>query len=126
MIRLTAKSLTAWRVAKAEEQGGLCALCAGKFTAKNPAVADHDHITGQLRGALHRGCNSMLGVIENGRARYLLKEAAPFHTMLRNLIPYIYERRPDAPYYPTHRDEDQKRELRNKRARASRAKRKAA
>lgn len=28
---------------------------------------DHDHETGQLRGALHLGCNSRLGPIENAK-----------------------------------------------------------
>lgn len=123
--RLTKPQLAAWRELKIEEQGGVCTLCGLPFTERNPGVGDHDHTTGQLRDVLHRGCNAMLGVIENGRARYLLKEAGTLSKFLGNLTSYIHKRRPDAPYYPTHRTADQKRELANKRRRASRARRAA-
>lgn len=98
-----------------------CELCGEVFTEKNPAVVDHDHTTGEIRGVLHRGCNAMLGVIENGRARYQLRDLPRLLRLLRAIPEYISRRRVDAPLYPTHRTEDEKRELRNKRARAARA-----
>lgn len=42
------------------EQGGVCALCK-KPPTDEFLVVDHDHTTGQVRGLLHRLCNSMLG-----------------------------------------------------------------
>ncbi len=45
------------------DQGGHCALC------DRPAVLlDHDHDTGNARGALCNGCNSSLGQIERDRS----------------------------------------------------------
>lgn len=44
------------------EQKGLCGIC-GKGM-KNPCV-DHDHITGRVRGLLHRGCNLRLQAVED-------------------------------------------------------------
>lgn len=61
----------------------------------------------------------MLGHIENNRARHRLMSIPRLTRMLRGVVPYIYEKRSEMPRYPTHRTEEQKRELRNKRARAA-------
>ncbi len=34
-----------------------CVLCDGEFPKSNDTVRDHDHITGQYRGARHSKCN---------------------------------------------------------------------
>ena len=84
------------------------------------AVLDHCHSTGHVRGVLHRGVNSLLGKCENNYRRYGL--SLP---MLRAMAPaiaaYIEKDYSANPLYPTHRTEDEKRELRNKRARDARA-----
>ena len=84
------------------------------------AVLDHDHATGHVRGVLHRGVNSLLGKIENNHKRYGV--SLP---MLRAMAPaiaaYIEKDYSANVFYPTHRTEDEKRELRNKRARDARA-----
>ena len=84
------------------------------------AVLDHDHATGHVRGVLHRGVNSLLGKIENNHKRYGV--SLP---MLRAMAPaiadYIERDYSANVFYPTHRTEDEKRELRNKRARDARA-----
>ena len=87
------------------------------------AVLDHDHATGHVRGVLHRGVNSLLGKIENNHKRYgvslpMLRAMAP------DIAAYIEQDYSANVLYPTHRTEDEKRELRNKRARAARAKKK--
>lgn len=115
-VRLNLKQLAEYRAAAT-----VCELCGGPFTEKNPRVVDHDHTTGEIRGVLHRGCNAMLGVIENGRARYQLRDLPRLLRMLKAIPEYISRRRDDAPLYPSYRTEDQKRDLRNKRARAARA-----
>lgn len=117
--RLTPKTLAAYR-----SSATTCELCGGAFTEKNPRVVDHCHATGKVRGVLHRGCNAMLGVIENGRARYQLLDVVRLARMLGAIPSYLMKRRDDAPLYPSHRDAEQKRELKNKRARAARAIRK--
>lgn len=118
--RLTAKQVAAYRKQLLEEQGGLCAICLEPIKA-GEEVLDHDHKTGQVRGVLHRGCNAMLGHIENNRARHMLTSPIRFAKFLARVATYIVKRRDDAPLYPTHRTDDEKRELRNKRARAARA-----
>ena len=84
------------------------------------AVLDHDHATGHVRGVLHRGVNSLLGKIENNHRRYGV--SLP---MLRAMAPaiaaYIEKDYSANVFYPTHRSADEKRELRNKRARDARA-----
>lgn len=57
----------AWRYGVSEEdllamleaQGGVCAICPKQMS--KPCV-DHDHATGQVRGLLCHGCNTMLGL----------------------------------------------------------------
>lgn len=124
--RLTATTLKAWRESTLAEQGGNCALCGLPIRPTDPAVGDHDHGTGQMRGVLHRSCNALLGNIENNRKRYGLRDNVQLAQMLKGVVPYILLRRSDdTPLYPTHRTEDEKRVLKNKRAREARAKRKA-
>ena len=123
MHKLKASELAAWRVKTLEEQGGVCLLCGVPPTTKFPAVADHDHTTGQLRGVLCRGCNSGAGVIENFRARYGLTNTAEFSRFLTRLVPYLYKDHGDL-MYPTHKTDDAKRLLRNKRAAVARKARK--
>ena len=122
MHRLTASTLKEWRDATTAAQGGRCALCGDPFTAKNPAVADHCHKTGVLRGVLHRGCNAALGHVENNAPRYFLTDPVKLHRWAKALVGYLTAPRHDAPYYPTHRTDDEKKE----RARKLAAKRRAA
>lgn len=120
-MRLTAKTLPEWRKQTLEAQGGVCAICREAVSA-GEAVADHDHKTGQMRGVLHRGCNSMLGVIENNRPRYMLTSIVRLTKFLAGVVQYLYTKRPDdTPLYPSHRTADEKRDLRNLRARRARA-----
>lgn len=119
--RLTAKSLTEWRAATLQAQTQTCALCLQPLDSKE-AVADHNHTTGQMRGVLHRSCNSLLGVLENNRVRYGMRGEVHFTKFLHGVVPYLARHRPDdTPLYPSHRTADEKRELRNKRARRARA-----
>lgn len=106
-------------------QGGRCALCGQPLGTKAPLdpVLDHDHHTGAIRGVLHRGCNSLLGKVENGAARYgvrnLLLFGAGLSTYLRMNLTNT-----SGLLHPSFKTETEKRELRNKRARIARAKRK--
>jgi hypothetical protein len=62
--------------AKLVEQGNVCGLCGLPFNAEAPR-ADHDHVTGEFRGVLHRHCNLGLGtfnddsILLDKAARYL-------------------------------------------------------
>lgn len=121
-MRLTASQVKPVRTSLLAQQGGRCSLCGLPCSAEQ-AVLDHNHSTGAVRGVLHRGCNSLLGKLENNAARYGVRDigtftngvAAYLRAHLTNITGYLH---------PTHKSADEKRLLRNKRARAARAKNK--
>lgn len=105
------------RVQMLSEQGGRCALCQLPLTAEQ-AVLDHDHGNGAVRGVLHRGCNGILGKIENGAA--LLRDLPAF---VSGVAPYLRKHATNVTglIYSEFKTADEKRELRNARARKARA-----
>lgn len=110
------------------EQGGVCALCAGPIdlTIKGDMVVDHDHVTGQIRGALHRSCNAAEGKVANAAGRWGAKSMAYSAILpwLRNLLTYL--EKPPTPFiYPSHQTEEEKRVARNAKERKVRASRQA-
>ena len=113
--------LSAAKLKPLRDAATTCALCGERFTTANPPVVDHCHKTGHIRGVLHRGCNAMLGVIENGRPRYQLLNDKRLHVLLSKIVPYLIKNYSDNDIYPTFRTDDEKRLLKNKRARAARA-----
>lgn len=124
-MRLTPKQLVEFRQATWEAQGKTCGLT-GRPMALSDAVADHCHTTGVIRGVIDRGANSMLGKIENHRKLARLTSDKDLSLFLANVISYLNKGaakayQPDAPLYPTHRTADEKRLVRNKRARKARA-----
>lgn len=100
-------------------QAGRCAVC--KLLVKDKdAVLDHDHSTGVVRAVLHRGCNAVLGKIENNYRRYGVPNLAAF---LNGVAGYLQRHAtPQTSYlHPTHLTDDEKRERRNAKARKRRA-----
>jgi hypothetical protein len=87
-------------------------------------VLDHCHSTGHVRGVLHRGCNAMLGHIENNRARHMMK-GGRLYRFLKGVEAYLSADHTSRPLHPTFKTDEQKRDLRNKRARVARANKKA-
>ena len=47
-----------------KKQAGMCALC-GKPSNGRRLDVDHDHVTGKVRGLLHRKCNQGLGYFDD-------------------------------------------------------------
>lgn len=119
MTRLTAAQIKPVKIRLLAEQGGVCAICK-QPCAPVTAVLDHDHRTGAVRAALHRGCNSLLGKLENNAARYGVKDigtftngvAAYLRMHMTNITGYLH---------PTHKTEEEKRVRRNTKARVRRA-----
>jgi hypothetical protein len=67
-MKLKYREIPAVRDYLLEQQQHRCALC-DDVIEQGKAVLDHDHRSGIIRRVLHRGCNSMLGKIENNMAR---------------------------------------------------------
>lgn len=102
-------------------QLGRCALC--KLPVKPSAdVLDHDHETGAIRAALHRGCNALLGKVENNYKRYGVESLSAFANGVAAYL-QAHETNRTGLLHPTHKTDDEKRLRRNKLAAASRKRR---
>lgn len=121
--RLKATEVALHRQRLWNEQGFKCALCSLPLQL-DKAVLDHDHSTGAIRASLHRGCNSLLGKVENNAARYGVTSIAAFGS---GLGPYLARHITNITglLHPTFKSDDEKRLLRNKRACVARARKKA-
>ncbi len=92
--------------------------------APGTEVLDHCHSTGAVRATLHRGCNALLGKIENNHKRYGVTNLAAFTNGVAAYL-QLHQMNQTGWLHPTHKDEDEKRLLRNTRARKARATKKA-
>jgi hypothetical protein len=59
-----------------QRQGGVCAICGHKPVQGERLAVDHDHVGGQVRGLLCRGCNTGLGQFTDDSSR--LRAAADY------------------------------------------------
>lgn len=118
MRRLKQSEVATWREQALDAQGHRCLLCCE--VVSDDAVADHEHKTGHMRGVLHRGCNAMLGHIENNRARNGLKGPRLF-SMLSRVETYLALDCSVNPLHPTHRSPEEKAERTRTLARKRRA-----
>lgn len=122
-MRLKTSQIPAVKEALLHEQEGRCALCRIKLdrVPTKDICLDHCHVTGNIRGILCRNCNGCEGKVFN-LARRAKREATPL-IWLQRLVEYMqtHIESPSDVYHPLHRTEDEKRLLRNKRARAKRA-----
>ena len=101
------------------KQLGRCALCKLPLVPGD-SVLDHDHSTGLIRGSLHRGCNSLLGKIENNYKRYGVRNLGAF---CAGVADYLRVHMVDQTglLHPTFKTEEEKRLARNAKARKARA-----
>ena len=121
-LKGSAKAIKECRDSLLEAQLHMCPLCGLKIT-QDEAVLDHCHKTGFIRGAIHRGCNAMLGKIENASARMgKMFSDEQFMSMAPSSWYYVNTDYSHMPYHPKHRTAEEKRLSRNERARLSRAK----
>lgn len=118
--RITAAELPAIKLRILREQNDLCPLCDTGLKYED-ACQDHSHKSGLLRGVLCRNCNGIEGKIFNLANR--AKRGKSVKDWIGALILYWikYETDQTGLYHPLHRTADEKRLLRNKRARRKRA-----
>lgn len=123
--RLKHSEIAGHRAKLLNEQGGKCLLCSFPV-APSEAVLDHCHTTGVIRAVLHRGCNAMLGHIENNAPRHGLTDTVKLARMLSTVASYRAMFLPHLtaglPLHPTFKTDEEKRVARNAKARKARAK----
>lgn len=120
LVKIARTAMKGTTIKLLRDQGGLCLLCKSEIDLKVPkeGVIDHDHATGEVRGILHRWCNSQLGKVENAAIR--AKRGLTYQEWLRNAVTYIDESKTGL-MYPTHKTEDEKRAAKNLAERKRRA-----
>ena len=99
-MKLKSTEIRGYRLQQLEQQNNLCALCGDVII--DDAVLDHDHKSGLLRKVLHRGCNSMLGKIENNMPRSRMNKER-LRVFAVNLLGYIETAHSDI-IHPTHKE----------------------
>lgn len=108
------------KTAMLKKQKNRCRLCR-ILISEDDACLDHDHVTGLVREVLCRNCNGIEGKVFN-LARRAKRDGTPAW-WIKRLLEYWeqHEKEPSDVFHPTHRTVDEKRILRNKRARKKRA-----
>ncbi len=99
MQKLKYKDVATHRQSLLAQQGGCCALCLEPIL--DDAVLDHDHKTGLIRAVLHRGCNALLGKLENNLARNKVTESR-LRNWTNNVVGYISRQHTEL-IHPTHK-----------------------
>jgi hypothetical protein len=103
-MKLKYKDIAPYRAAQLIKQNYCCALCGDVVT--DDAVLDHCHKTGLLRKVLHRGCNSMLGKIENNMLRSKITMDR-LEVFAQQLIEYITTQHTTA-IHPTYKTKEER------------------
>lgn len=105
------------------DQNGICPLCMNplEFSTKGAVVVDHDHVTGEIRGALCRSCNAGEGKVFNAVGRWVVgkMDYALVIPALRRLADYLENSHSGLMYY-NHKTEGDKRAVRAAREKARR------
>jgi hypothetical protein len=104
-MKLKHSEIRDWRIRQLGIQDYTCALC-GDIIEPTEAVLDHDHKSGLLRQVLHRGCNSMLGKIENNTARSRMTPQR-LRVFAENLIEYITTAHTEV-LHPTYKTKEER------------------
>lgn len=123
------------------KQNGICPLCGEKISVVTKGIGsdyalDHDHNTGEIRGVLHRGCNSAEGKVRSAVIRWgkCGNNEDKIVEWIINLGKYLQDvkdgTRSTGIMYPNHKTPEQKaaadKVKRNKAAAVARAKKRKA
>ncbi|MEG2886403.1 MAG: endonuclease domain-containing protein [Aurantimicrobium sp.] len=128
MRKLTRSQLNALKYQLIEKVKA-CPLCGKPFSGMEPknVVVDHDHMTGEVRGVLCRGCNGAEGKVANAAGRWagLGMDYAKIVPWLEKLVKYLRQEGQGV-LYPTHLSEQEKKQKAgNARLQAAQAKARA-
>ena len=112
-------------------QNGKCPICGGDLTrvASANVVVDHDHETGIVRAAMHRGCNGLEGKVLRllntwGKSKTMRQKIA---TLTNLLAFWIKHKTPQTEWiYYSHKTSTEKRVALNKKRRKAAAKKREA
>lgn len=103
-MKLKYREISEYRHRQLQDQDYTCALCGDLII--DDAVLDHDHKTGKLRQVLHRGCNSMLGKIENNMPRSQMS-IDRLKIFAERLVTYMTEEHSDV-LHPTYKTKEER------------------
>ena len=104
MRKLKHKEIKEYRLQQLENQNFCCALCGDPI--QDDAVLDHDHKSGLIRQVLHRGCNSLLGKIENNMPRSKMTMSR-LTTFAERLITYMQNQHTEV-VHPTYKTQEER------------------
>lgn len=113
----------------AQAQGGVCPLCGDllDFSIKgakgDSVVVDHCHLSGRIRGALHRSCNGGEGKAASAVGRWIvgsMQDPAAIAACMHRIADYLQAEPTDLIYH-SHKTEEDKKDIRNAQARKRRA-----
>lgn len=104
-----------------KKQGGNCLICKKRINVKTTGKSsdyalDHSHSTGEVRGVLHRSCNSMEGKVRHAVSRWGAKSSDEDAILenLEGLVTYLREchdgTRTTGILYPNHKTPEEKAE----------------
>jgi hypothetical protein len=112
-MRLKHSEVKPYRLEQLEKQNSCCSLCGEQIV--DDAVLDHDHKTGLVRMVLHRGCNALLGKIENNMVRNKMSMDR-LNKWASNIVDYINKTHTDVlhPTYKTVEERKAAQKLRRK------------
>ena len=131
--KITRGQIRSVAIKLARDQGGVCPLCGEPldFTIKgvtgDSVVVDHCHITGRIRGALHRSCNGGEGKVAAAAGRWVvgsMQSTTAIAAALRRIADYLDQEPSDLVYY-THKTPEEAAAALRMRARRRRVQRKA-
>lgn len=116
MNRLKHREISEYRQQQLLRQGSCCSLCGEQIL--DDAVLDHNHKTGELRQVLHRGCNSLLGKIENSMPMNHIS-ITRLEGIARNLVNYLTVQHTEI-LHPTYKTAEERRNANKKSKRTKR------
>lgn len=117
-MKIKTKDISKVRTALLIDQGGFDPITL--LPISEPCL-DHDHDTGRVRGVLDRRTNSWEGKVRNSFRRVGLKKTGvDLIACLRNLADYLSRNFNCNPIHPSFKTGEEKRILRNKRAKKRR------